>query len=264
MYMIIPLLRLLRLLRLLPLFVPFHLLGTLLAVTGSVHLFPGLLVNWPPSFPSPAHVAPHPKSRPPGVFPDPNIHSLGRHCEPNPYARLQLWPLLSLQPYSSFEPLNLDYSDKLALLSNHSNLCSPCSLTVLIFPTSPNNTFYDLAYFFNLTNLYYPGTLLAFQTSVIFNILATLLTIQPLQPLLSWQYYSSFQPLQPILSDNLAHLSNLLNLYYPGNLTHLTNLSNLYCTIFTLFLNYPTIPTFTFLAIVLRFQPLCGQICLPF
>ncbi len=43
-----------------------------------------------PSFPSPAHLAPHPKSRPPGVFPDPNRHSLGRHCEPNPYARLHL------------------------------------------------------------------------------------------------------------------------------------------------------------------------------
>ncbi len=53
MYMIIPLLPLL------PLFVPFHLLGTLLAVTGSVHLFLGLLA---------AHVAPHLKSRPPGFF----------------------------------------------------------------------------------------------------------------------------------------------------------------------------------------------------
>ena len=30
---------------------PFHLLGTLLAVTGSVHLFLGLLVNWPLYFP---------------------------------------------------------------------------------------------------------------------------------------------------------------------------------------------------------------------
>ncbi len=31
-----------------PLSTPFYLLGTLLAVTGSVHLGPRLLVNWPP------------------------------------------------------------------------------------------------------------------------------------------------------------------------------------------------------------------------
>jgi hypothetical protein len=42
-----------------------------------------------PVFPSPAHLAPYPKSRPPGVSQTRNRHSLGRHCEPNPYARLQ-------------------------------------------------------------------------------------------------------------------------------------------------------------------------------
>jgi hypothetical protein len=36
---------------LVPLIAPFHLLGTLLAVTGSVHLFLGMLVNWPLYFP---------------------------------------------------------------------------------------------------------------------------------------------------------------------------------------------------------------------
>jgi hypothetical protein len=39
-----------------------------------------------PVFPSPAHLAPYPKSRPPGVSQTRNRHSLGRHCEPNPYA----------------------------------------------------------------------------------------------------------------------------------------------------------------------------------
>ncbi len=32
---------------------------------------------------------PYPKSRPPGVSQTQNRHSLGRHCEPDPYARLQ-------------------------------------------------------------------------------------------------------------------------------------------------------------------------------
>ncbi len=43
-----------------------------------------------PVFPSHAHLAPYPKSRPPGVSQTRNRHSLGRHCEPNPYARLHL------------------------------------------------------------------------------------------------------------------------------------------------------------------------------
>jgi hypothetical protein len=43
-----------------------------------------------PAFPSPAYLAPYPKSRPPGVSQTRNRHSLGRHCEPVPYARLQV------------------------------------------------------------------------------------------------------------------------------------------------------------------------------
>jgi hypothetical protein len=57
----------------LPLCVPFYLLGTLLAVTGSVHLVPRLLVTTP-LFPHLALVPSHPKSRPPLGFPDPNMH----------------------------------------------------------------------------------------------------------------------------------------------------------------------------------------------
>ncbi len=46
-----------------------------------------------PCIPSFAHLTPpHPKFRPPGVSQTQNRHSLGRHCKPNPYARLQeLW-----------------------------------------------------------------------------------------------------------------------------------------------------------------------------
>ncbi len=48
-----------------------------------------------PVFPSPADLAPYPKSRPPGVSQTQNRHSLGRHCEPDPYARLQysIWKI---------------------------------------------------------------------------------------------------------------------------------------------------------------------------
>ncbi len=42
-----------------------------------------------PVFPSPAHLAPYPKSRTLGVSQTRNRHWLGRHCEPIPYARLQ-------------------------------------------------------------------------------------------------------------------------------------------------------------------------------
>ncbi len=49
---------------LLPFPAPFYLLGTLLAVTGSVHLSPRLLVNWPPL----TQPSPHP---PPSDFPKP-------------------------------------------------------------------------------------------------------------------------------------------------------------------------------------------------
>ncbi len=42
-----------------------------------------------PAFPSPVHLVPYPKSRPPGVSQTRNRHSLGRHCKPIPYAHLQ-------------------------------------------------------------------------------------------------------------------------------------------------------------------------------
>jgi hypothetical protein len=51
---------------------PLYLLGTLLAVTGSVHPGPRLLVNWSHHFhPSPSvpHLLPIQKSQPLGVFP---------------------------------------------------------------------------------------------------------------------------------------------------------------------------------------------------
>ncbi len=44
---------------------PLYLLGTLLAVIGSVHLVSRLLVNWSSHFPPLAHLPPIPKSRPP-------------------------------------------------------------------------------------------------------------------------------------------------------------------------------------------------------
>ncbi len=43
-----------------------------------------------PLFPSPGSYTPLPKIPTPQGFPDPNIHSLGRHCEPNPQARVQI------------------------------------------------------------------------------------------------------------------------------------------------------------------------------
>jgi hypothetical protein len=48
--------------------IPFTYLETLLAVTGSVHLGLCLLVNWPPHFPSLAHIPLTPKSQPPPGF----------------------------------------------------------------------------------------------------------------------------------------------------------------------------------------------------
>jgi hypothetical protein len=50
-----------------------------------------------PAFLSPAHLAPYPKSRSPGVSQTRNRHSLGRRCEPTPYARLQYCFLCSWQ-----------------------------------------------------------------------------------------------------------------------------------------------------------------------
>ncbi len=41
-----------------------------------------------PLFPSPGSDTPLPKIPTPQGFPDPNIHSLGRHCEPNPQSSL--------------------------------------------------------------------------------------------------------------------------------------------------------------------------------
>jgi hypothetical protein len=40
-------------------------------------------------FPSPGSYTPLPKILTPRGFPDPNIHSFGRHCEPDPQARVQ-------------------------------------------------------------------------------------------------------------------------------------------------------------------------------
>ncbi len=72
-YMADSLLPLFPLLPLLPLFPLVHLLGTLLAVTGSNHLVPRLLINWPlvPLF-SPC--SSQPKIPTPRGFPDPNMY----------------------------------------------------------------------------------------------------------------------------------------------------------------------------------------------
>jgi hypothetical protein len=72
-YMADSLLPLFPLLPLLPLFPLVHLLGILLAVTGSVYLVPRLLVNWPlvPLF-SPC--SSQPKIPTPRGFPDPNMY----------------------------------------------------------------------------------------------------------------------------------------------------------------------------------------------
>jgi hypothetical protein len=91
MYMIIPLLPLLPLL---PLF-PFPLTWN---PPSCGRIRPPLL--WvarklTPAFPSPAHLAPYPKTRPPGVSQTQNRHSLGRHCKPTPYARLQYLSIVS-------------------------------------------------------------------------------------------------------------------------------------------------------------------------
>jgi hypothetical protein len=87
MYMIIPLLPLL------PLF-PFPLTWNPPCCDRIHPPLPWVARKLTPVFPSPAHLAPCPESRPPGVFPGPNRHSLGRHCEPNPYACLQVLYLL--------------------------------------------------------------------------------------------------------------------------------------------------------------------------
>ncbi len=54
---------------LIPLCSPFYLLGTLLAVAGSVHLGLRLLVNWPPLS------QPFPQTLPPSKFPEPQSPS---------------------------------------------------------------------------------------------------------------------------------------------------------------------------------------------
>jgi hypothetical protein len=83
---------------LLPFSTPLYLLGTLLAVTGSVHLVPRLLVNYLPQFPHLAHIPPLSKIPTPRGFPDPNIHSLGRHCEPGSQDRAQLCSIYDQSP----------------------------------------------------------------------------------------------------------------------------------------------------------------------
>jgi hypothetical protein len=78
------------------LFIPLYLLGTLLAVTGSVHLVSRLLINWLP-ISLPWLIYPPSWNPDPLGFPSPNIHSLGRHCEPSSQDRAQAglqrwWP----------------------------------------------------------------------------------------------------------------------------------------------------------------------------
>ncbi len=53
-------------------------------------LFPGCSWTNPP-FPSPGSYTPHSKIPTPRSFPTPNIHSLGRHCEPSSQDRAQVW-----------------------------------------------------------------------------------------------------------------------------------------------------------------------------
>ncbi len=67
---------------------PFYLIGTLLAVTGSVHLVPRLLVNLLP-ISLPWLIYPSFQNPNPPEFPTPNIHSLGRQCEPSSQDRAQ-------------------------------------------------------------------------------------------------------------------------------------------------------------------------------
>ncbi len=49
-----------------------------------------------PAFPSPVQLAPYPKSQPPEVSQTRNRHSLGRHCEPTPYARLHVLYVITI------------------------------------------------------------------------------------------------------------------------------------------------------------------------
>ncbi len=54
-------------------------------------------------FPPLAHIPPLPKIPTPRGFPDLNIHSLGRHCEPNPQSSLSI---NKIQNRTYFPPLN--------------------------------------------------------------------------------------------------------------------------------------------------------------
>ncbi len=87
-------------------FVSPYLLGTLLAVTGSVHLVPRLHVNWSSYFPPLFHIPPIPKSRPRG-FPDPNKHSLGWHRESGSQDRAQLAISYLTKSKGHFGPINV-------------------------------------------------------------------------------------------------------------------------------------------------------------
>jgi hypothetical protein len=119
MYMIIPLLPWLPLF---PLYVPFPLTWNPPCCDRICPPLSRVAHKLTLSFPSPAHVAPHPKSRPPGVFPDPNIHSLGRHCEPNPYARVQYTTVFKSLPY----PLKgRDAKNCMYMYSNNQGLYHP-------------------------------------------------------------------------------------------------------------------------------------------
>jgi hypothetical protein len=101
MYMIAPLLPLL------PLF-PFPLTWNPPSCDRIRPPLPWVARKLTPVFSSPAHLAPYPKSRPPGVSQTRNRHSLGRHCEPNPYARLQVALLLLLE----LHPPQLENTDQ--------------------------------------------------------------------------------------------------------------------------------------------------------
>ncbi len=92
-----------------PLLVPFYLLGTLLAVTGSVHLSPRLLVNWP-SLTQP--FSPHP---PPSKFPEsqsPRASLRGPQDQSDIFCRAQ-------EARSSAQVFLLHSQHNLHMTSNH-------------------------------------------------------------------------------------------------------------------------------------------------
>ncbi len=102
------------------LFVPPYLLGTLLAVIGSVHLVPRLLINWSFHFPPLAHIHLIPKSPPPWGFPDLNIHSLGQHCEAGPQDLAHYEPLHVICLWALCHSTRSGYAPE-AIVRNHAS-----------------------------------------------------------------------------------------------------------------------------------------------